>query len=243
MVRVPQGITGKEFRDWAKEAMYPFDDLATMTGSNGFAVPETLFVDMMVVGDGVARLPFYVSALNATSATGVFDVVVSDARGIEIGRAPIYPSLYDYASLLDANGVNVGSVVVDDDEAVKMALALSGKNESFGTALPILASRCYTAHRPWVTRLGIAGATVSGDVIIIGVAGVKFELKDSAIVLSYEGTDEDGSAESVSTAGGFIKSVNGLQLQRPSFVAAQTSSVKVMVNGPKLALQAIENVK
>lgn len=237
-------MSGREFRDWSRESLYPFDDLSTMTGAGGLAVPESLFLDMIVTADGSAKPPFHVSALTGLASSGQFDVVVSDGRGSEVGRAGLSPSTRDDADLVDGMGMKTGSVVFDRDEASKMARALFARTETFAPgAMRLLASRCYAVRRRGVTRVGAGDDRLFGDIVIAGAGGVRFDLVDGKVVLSYEGTAEDGSAESASADGCFVKTVNNIALGKPCLSASHMSSIQIKTDGSGITLEGIENVK
>ena len=217
-------VLDREFRDYTSELKYPFSDKAVLSSLSGFALPPSVFLDMVVYVPEDVALPVYLSAVYGTDDREKATVELKSAGNDKLAEFVIDTSS-DHCDII-RNGGCAGSVVYNPAEASSLIYAAAAGGIFFGTNLPLQTGRCFTYSPDYITGVKASsvldsGGVVTGDVYILAASGAAFEEdpdNPGSFFLNVYGEDP--------ATGMPVLSVNGIKRQHLWVVSPPDSGIK-----------------
>lgn len=229
-------ILNRELRDWSAETLYPFEDSASMTGSQGVKIPPSMFLDGLVYSLQDRVLPFYIYSMDGTKGDeSEMEIVIRDKANREVCRGILNVS-EDTAYLYDSYGRLSGTLVYNPEEAKKVVYLLQGKTSVFSsTDLPLLCGRCFVTTSKGLSIIKGGGESFSPDVCIVAANGIHFTEDSGTVYIHMLGEEPLVNKP--------IKTINGRAMQHMWLAAHPNSAVKVETKGSGLKIWKISDVQ
>jgi hypothetical protein len=229
-------ILNREFRDYSAESMYPFEDSARMSNTDGVIIPNTLFLDALVFSLLDVSLPFYVYAIDGTKGSETeAEIVVKDKKNQIVCRG-LMSSTQDTAYLYDTYGRLAGTVVYSLEEGSNMIHKAQGKTFIFSsTDLPLICGRCFVTRAKGLSVVSGGGESLSQDVYLVGANGIHFTSESGKIYVHMLGEEAITKKP--------IKTVNGYPIKHLWLAAHPNSAVKVETKSGTLKLWNIKDTQ
>jgi hypothetical protein len=226
-------ILNREFRDYAAETLYPFEDGATMTGSTGFVIVPSLFLDAVVYSLLDRVLPMYVYAIDGTMGNSKqVGIIINDKQDRAVCSG-LMGTTSDTVYLYDEFGRLSGTMVVDITEAEKVVYALQGKKATFDSGgLPLLCGRCFVSRSQGLSVIKAFGESFSDKVYLVAASGIHFTNSGGVVYVHMLGEEPAGGRRP-------IKSVNGIVTKQLWIAARPESAMKVETTSSSIKFSKI----
>jgi hypothetical protein len=229
-------ILNREFRDYSAEALYPFEDSARMTNTEGVTIPSSLFLDMIVYSLLDRELPFYLYSIDGKMGTEEeVGLTVRDRNNREVCSG-IMGYVEDTAYLYDEYGRLSATVVYDKAEAENLIHRVKGKTVYYSNAdLPLLCGRCFVTRPKGLSIVQGGGEDFTQDVYIVAANGIHFTQVGGRVYINMLGEE--------SLLKKPIRTVNGRNMKHVWLAAHPNSAVKVETKAGKLKIWKINDVQ
>ena len=174
-----------EWRDGNTDSKYPFSESATLVNSNGFFIPEEMFLDARIYAEGgTARQ--YLSGI--TIEADEITLTISDPYTVLATASFDVSSPPDDLALEDLNGRPAG-VLISSSSALG-ALSSWGVGDYVFTIAQTEFAATVVVPSPQTGVTGFVledGTLFSRDVILVGRDGVVLTVEDGNIVVNVVG--------------------------------------------------------
>jgi hypothetical protein len=229
-------IINREFRDYAAESVYPFEDTARMTNANGVTLPPSLFLDALIYSLLDRELPFHLHSITGT--TGNEQEVGLDIRD-KNGKTVCTGTMgyvEDTVYLYDEFGRLSGTMVYNKEESEKLIHRMLGKTAFYtSTDLPLICGRCFVTKASGLSVILGGGESFSSDVYLVAANGIHFTLDGDRVYIHMLG--EEALVDKP------IKTINGAPVKHLWLAAHPNSAVKVETKAGGLKIWKISDVQ
>jgi hypothetical protein len=227
-------IINREFRDMTSEAMYPFQDTATLTSAARLHIPADVFLDLVIYSLLPVSLPFFLYALDGTYGNeNEVRLLFRDQNGRDVCFGQV-DTAYDTAILYDAFGRTSGTVVYSPEGMQRLARAVHGTTHVFtARQTPILVERCFVSGSAGITAVQATGINFLGDVYVVAASGMHFTKSEEVpgeVVVHVHMLGEEPTVNRP------VRSINGIVRSHIWLAADPSSSVKVQTTSGNLKI-------
>lgn len=218
-------IINREFRDYAEEVAYPFQDTVSLVSESGIRIYDDVFLDALVTSFLDVELPFHVGSLDGTYGTETqMKIFIKDKNDRDVcsGIVDVGTDLIpnDTAYLYDTYNRMSGVMVFKPTSMLNLIRSIFGKRHEYTARMTsLLVERCFVSRLAGLSSVIVGNQSLQEDVVVVGANGVHFTTDGATVYVHLLGEEPSTNRP--------IKSINGIERPNIWLAARPSSAVKV----------------